>query len=176
MKEEKFTLQTMLDALYKIKGTKVKKRLVYDQKNLDGIASKWVKVFFFSLPVLLFIGIFNPYIFSMLGIASAVVFYIVFLSMTMIIIAGLTFANNNKVLRQITPSWDALFPTVSLPQVLVGGATPYKDFVEAYTQAVNEGLQDNTLYERLKSKFLQMQEENRELYERMNPDAEENRK
>jgi len=176
MSEETISLQTMLDALYIKDGTKVKKRVIYDQKNLHGIASKWVKVFFLSLPVLLFISIFNPYIFGMLGIAAAVVFYIVFLSMTMIIIAGLTFANNNKVVRQITPSWKKLFPTVALPQVLAGGATPYKAFLATYNEAVNEGLDEDTLYERLQTKFAQMQEENRELYERMNPDAEENRK
>lgn len=168
MSEKTISLQTMLDAIYKVKNKTAKKRLIFDQSNLAGIGSKWVKAFFISLPILLYIGIFNPTMFSMLGIASAVVFYIVFLSMVMIIIAGLTFVNNAKVLRQIEPSWNNLFPNVELKQLLASNGTPYKDFLTHYNQALKDDLKEEALYDRLKENFAQMQDENRELYEQIN--------
>lgn len=167
MLENTISLQTMLDALYTVKNKTAKKRLIFDQSNLEGIGSKWVKAFFISLPILLYIGIFNPFIFNMLGIASAVVFYIVFLSMAMIMIAGLTFVNNTKVVRQIEPSWKNLFPTVDLKQVLASSNTPYKDFLTHYNQALNDDLTGAALSDRLKKKFSQMEDENRELYEQI---------
>ena len=168
MQEETYTLQTMLDAIIKIKGNQAKKRLIYDQSSLNGIGSKWVITFFISLPILLYIGIFNPKIFGMLGIAQAIIFFIVFLSMIMIMVVGLSFINNNKVIRQITPSWNKLFPTVDLAQVLSSGATPYKDFFTYYNEAVKENLQDEALERRLNENFLKMQEDNKELFEAMN--------
>jgi len=168
MSENTISLQTMLDAIYKVKNKTAKKRLIFDQSNLAGIGSKWVKTFFISLPILLYIGIFNPTIFGMLGIAQAIVFYIVFLSMTMIMIAGLTFINNTKVIRQIEPSWKNLFPNVDLKQVLASNGTPYKDFLTHYNQALNDDLKEQALYDRLKENFAQMEDENRELYEQIN--------
>jgi hypothetical protein len=168
MQEETYTLQTMLDAIIKTKNNKAKKRLIYDQSLLNGIGSKWVIAFFISLPILLYIGIFNPKIFGMLGIAQAIIFFIVFLSMIMIMIVGLSFINNNKVIRQITPSWNKLFPTVDLAQLLSSGATPYKDFLTYYTQSLNEGLEGEILETRLKENFLKMQEDNKELFEAIN--------
>jgi len=168
MQEETYTLQTMLDAIIKIKNNKAKKRLIFDQSLLNGIGSKWVIAFFISLPILLYIGIFNPKIFGMLGIAQAIIFFIVFLSMIMIMIVGLSFINNNKVIRQITPSWNKLFPTVDLTQILSSGATPYKDFFTYYNQSLNEGLKGEILETRLKEDFLKMQEDNKELFEVIN--------
>jgi len=168
MQEETFTLETMLSAFYKIKGTQASKRLIFDQSNLNGIGSKWIKIFFISLPILLYVGIFNPTIFNMLGIAQAIIFYVVFLSMVMIMIVGLTFINNNKVIRQITPSWNVLFPTVDLMQVLSSGATPYKDFVKHYHEALKQDLTGDTLHDYLSNSFTIMQEENTEIYEAMN--------
>ena len=170
MKEETFTLQTMLDAITKIKGNQAKKRFIYDQSSLHGIGSKWIIAFFISLPILLYIGIFNPTIFTMLGIAQAIVFYIVFLSMMIIMIVALTFINNNKVIRQITPSWERLFSNVDLTQAISSGVTPYKDFLTYYNQALKEGLTGETLEAKLKENFLTMQEENKELFETMNRD------
>jgi len=170
MLEETYTLQTMLDAIIKKKGHQAKKRLIYDQSSLHGIGSKWVIAFFISLPVLLYIGIFNPKIFAMLGIAQAIIFYIVFLSMVMIMIVALTFINNNKVIRQISPSWERLFSNVDLRQVLSSGVSPYKDFFTYYNQALKENLTGEALEMRLKENFLKMQEDNRELFEAINRD------
>jgi len=168
MKEETFSLEAMLSTLYKIKNNKIKRRLIYDQTPVGGIGSKWVKAFFIFLPILLYIGIFNPKIFGMLGIAQAIIFYIVFLSMAIIMIVGLTFINNNKVIRQITHSWNTLFPTVELTQVLSSAATPYKDFNKHYNDALSKNLEGEALTEYFKSIFKQMQEENADLYAAMN--------
>ena len=168
MKEETFSLKTMLSTLYKINNNQAKKRLIFDQTPLGGIGSKWVKAFFISLPILLYIGIFNPKIFGMLGIAQAIIFYIVFLSMVMIMIVALTFINNNKVIRQITPSWNRLFPTVDLKQVLSSGATPYRDFIQKYNDILATSLDEKEFESKLKESFETMQKENKELYEAMN--------
>ncbi|PTB87939.1 hypothetical protein C9925_00985 [cyanobacterium G8-9] len=166
--EEKYTLETILSTLSKIKNGKAKKRLIFDQTPVGGIGAKWIIAFFISLPILLYIGIFNPAVFDMLGIAQAIIFYIVFLSMVMIMIIALTFINNNKVLRQIKPSWDDLFPGIDLKSALSSGATPYKDFFKHYSQAVKEGLEGEKLYAYLQKSFEQMKEENSELLEAMN--------
>lgn len=168
MKEETFSLRSMLSTLYKIKNNTAKKRVIFDQTSVGGIGSKWIKAFFISLPLFLYAGIFNPTIFGMLGIAQAIIFYVVFLSMVMIMIAGLTFINNNKVLRQITPSWNSMFPSVDLKQVLSSGATPYKDFLKNYHALLSMNLTEEEMEIKIREKFSQMQEDNKELFERMN--------
>jgi len=168
MQEETYSLQTMLSTLYTTKNNQAKKRLIFDQSAIGGIGSKWVKTFFISLPILLYVGIFNPKIFAMLGIAQAIIFFIVFLSMVMIMIVALTFINNNKVIRQITPSWNTLFPTVELNQVLSTGVTPYSDFIQRYNKLLSQNLDENDFKAKLKENFIAMQEENKELYEAMN--------
>lgn len=168
MKEETFSLKTMLSTLYKVKNNQAKKRLIFDQVPIGGIGALWVKLFFISLPILLYIGIFNPKIFGMLGIAQAIIFFVVFLSIVMIMIAALTFINNNKVIRQITPSWNSLFPTVDLKQLLSSGATPYRNFIQKYNDLLAMSLDEKEFESKLKESFVAMQEENKELYEAMN--------
>lgn len=165
MKEEHYSLQSILDSLTKNRG---KKRLIFDQSPLQGIGSKWVIAFFISLPVLLYIGIFNPVVFAMLGIAQAIVFFIVFLSMLMIMVFALVFINNHKVVRQITPSWKYYFPSVDLKLVLSSGVSPYKDFFVYYKEAKEKGLQGDALYGFLENAFAQMQKENADLLEHIN--------
>ncbi len=167
MQNKIYPLEDIFSALYKTKNNRAKKRLIFDQGPLGGMDAKWLKLFFISLPILLYIAIFNPFMFGMLGIAEAVVFYIVFLSMTMIITALLTFANNNKVIRMSTPTWKKLFSTVDLRQVLSTGASPYKDFLSYYHKDLEAGLKGEALVASMQKHFKQMQDENRELYERM---------
>jgi len=170
LKEEIFSLQTMLKSLYKVNNGKVQKRILFDQAPIGGIGRIWVILFFISLPILLFAGIFNPTVFAMLGIAQAIIFYIVFLSMVMIMVIALTFINNNKVIRQITPSWKALFPTVDLKQVLSSGTTAYTEFLPFYSELLRSNVDEATLVEKFKDKFMQMQTENKEIFEAMNRD------
>jgi hypothetical protein len=168
MVEENYSLKTILDTLTKIKNGKVKKRFIFDQTPVGGIGSKWVIAFFISLPVLLYVGIFNPMIFAMLGIAQAIIFYIVFLSMVMIMVIALTFINNNKVLRQVQPSWNEFFPGIDLRLILSSGATPYKDFLKHYNTAITNSLEGDALYTYLQDAVEQMKEENSDLIEAMN--------
>ncbi len=170
MQEETYALTKLLETLTKIKNNTVKKRLIFDQSPVGGIGSKWVIAFFISLPILLYVGIFNPSVFAMLGIAQAIIFYIVFLSMVMIMIIALTFINNNKVSRQINPSWQKFFPDIDLKLVLSSGASPYKDFFKHYDLAVKEGITDEALHAYLQHAFLEMKEENKDLLEAMQRD------
>jgi len=168
MQNKNYPLEDILASFYKSNSNSVKKRLIFDQGKLGGLKSTWLKVFYISLPILLYIIIFNPFMFAMLGIAEAVVFYIVFLSMTMMITALLTFANNNKVIRMSTPTWTNIFPTVDLRQVLSSGVTPYKDFPMFYMKDLEAGLKGEALIESMQKHFKTMQEDNKELFERMN--------
>jgi len=165
MKDEMYSLDTILATLTKSTKSKSKKRLIFDQTLLHGIGAKWVISFFISLPILLYIGIFNESMFALLGIAQAIIFFVVFLSMVMIMIFALVFINNTKVLRQVTPSWEVLFPEIDLKLALASGGTPYKDFFIYYSEAVKQGLKEEALYAFLQDAFKTMQEENADLYE-----------
>jgi len=164
LKDENYSLDTILATLTKTKKDRAKKRLIFDQTLLNGIGAKWVIAFFISLPVMLYMGLFNDTMFKMLGIAQAIIFFIVFLSMVMILIMAVTFINNNKVLRQVTPSWDNIFPDVDLKLALASGGTPYKDFFKHYSEAVKLGLEGEALKVHLQNAFKIMQEENADLF------------
>ena len=77
MKEENYSLDTILATVSKTNNTTAKKRLIFDQGPLEGIGAKWVIAFFISLPIMLYLGIFNETMFNMLGIAQAIIFFIV---------------------------------------------------------------------------------------------------
>ena len=161
--DEIYSLETILQTMTKVKNSVAKKRLIFDQAPIDGIAAKWVIAFFISLPVMLYAGIFNPPMFKLLGIAQAIIFFVVFLSMVMIMIAATTFINNNKVIRQITPSWETYFPEVNLKLLLSSSATPYKDFFKYYNEALASNLTGEALETSLKESFSTMEKENQPL-------------
>ncbi len=167
MQEKNYSLEAILASVSSYKKPVAKKRLIFDQSALGGISSKWVIAFFWALPVVEYAGIFNPLVFGMLGIAQAIIFYIVFLSMLMIMIIALGFINNHKVIRQITPSWKQYFPNNELGWVLASGATPYKDFFKHYSAALNQNLQGEALQDAMHTAFNTMQEQNKTLYEAM---------
>jgi hypothetical protein len=166
MQETIYPLKDILDTFTSYNGKNIKKRLIFDQMPIGGIAKKWIILFFLLLPILLTVGIFNPSMFAMLGIAQAIIFFIVFLSMVMIMIFALSFINNNKVTRQITPSWQHYFPGIDLKMILTSGATPYKNFFKAYEEILNT---DSThLEEKLQASFVTMEKENVDLLEMIN--------
>lgn len=167
MNEAQYTLKQILNTLLKNRGNKIKKRLIFDQSPIGGMSSKWVMVFFISLPILLYIGIFNPAVFNMLGIAQAIIFYIVFLSMVMILIMAVTFINNNKVLRAIKPSWEKYFPNIEIKQVISTANSPYKGFFSYYQKALDQGLEEDALLTYLQDAIVEMEEENKDLIEMM---------
>jgi len=170
MQETIYPLKAILETLTKYKDPDVKKRLIYNQSPVGGIASKWIILFFLMLPLIEYASIFNDTMFNILGIAQAIIFFIVFLSMVMILIFALTFINNTKVIRQITPSWNYYFPDIDLKWVLSSGATPYKNFFSFYAKTFKENLEGDLLKENLEKAFKQMEEENKELLEAINRD------
>ncbi|HIQ27234.1 MAG TPA: hypothetical protein EYH42_01870, partial [Sulfurovum sp.] len=77
MSPSDYTLNEILASISTYKKPKAKKRLIFDQRPLGGVGSKWLIAFFCLLPLIEYAGIFNPFIFGMLGIAQAIIFYVV---------------------------------------------------------------------------------------------------
>ncbi len=166
--EELFSLETILSTVTKVKNGVAKKRIIFNQGPLDGIDVKWVILFLLSLPVMLYAGIFNPTMFKMLGIAQAIIFFVVFLSMVMIIVFATIFVNNSKVTRKITPTWEKSFKDIDVKSALSATTiTPYRDFLKHYSKALQDGLQGEALEKRLQENFAQMEEENKTLIDAM---------
>lgn len=170
MQNKIYPLKTVLDTITKYKKPEVKKRMIFDQGPVGGVGSKWVKALFFSIPFLEYAIIFNPYVFNMLGIAQAIIFFVVFLSVVMILIFTLTVINNAKTVKKITPSWNHYFPDIDLKLIVTSGATPYKAFFSHYAKALNQDLTDEALHTHLQNAFELMQEENQGLLEAMKND------
>ena len=55
---------------------------------LGGLNSKWIKLSLLVLPFAMYAAIFNPVSFAELGIAQAIVFYIILLVFAMQIVVG----------------------------------------------------------------------------------------
>ena len=170
MSEKIYSLEAILASISKYKKPNVSKRLIFDQAPVDGVGSKWIIAFFFLLPFIEAAGIFNPWVYKMLGIAQAIIFFIVFLSIVMILVFTLASINNARVVKKITPSWDHYFPEIDLKLIVTSGATPYKKFYSHCSGAFNEGLEGEALHSHLKKAFATMQDENKELIEAMQKD------
>lgn len=171
MHDHIYALKTILDTISKYKKPDVQKRLIFDQSHVGGLGSKWIITFFLLLPFIEAAVIFNPWVYKILGIAQAIIFFIVFLSIVMILIFTIASINNAKVVKKITPSWDHYFPDIDLKLIVTSGATPYKEFFVHYAKALNKGKRDEELYTYLKQAFVTMQEENKDLIEAMQRDV-----
>lgn len=167
MSEKNYSLEAILASISKYKKPNVTKRLIFDQAPIGGLGSKWLIGLFFLLPFLEYAAIFNPYMFNILGIAQAIIFFVVFLSIVMILIFTLASINNARVVKKITASWNHYFPEIDLKLVVTSGATPYKNFYSHCSSAFNDGLENEALHSYLKEAFTTMQEENKELIEAM---------
>jgi hypothetical protein len=163
MENRQYTIEELLDAIATKKGNQVKKRLLFDQGKVGGLPLKWIILFFLALPLALYGGIFNPAVFETLGIAQAIIFFVVFLSMLMIMIFALSFINNNAALRKISPIWESYFPGIDIREIVSGRNSPYRDFFSYYAEALEQGMSGETLHRYLQGAFETMREENREL-------------
>ena len=159
-----YSLTTILEALAKKNG---KKRFLYNFGPLGGWSSKIIIVIFFSLPFIEFAVLFNPYSFAYLGIAQSVIFYIVFSSMLIILVAAMTFAFNANLVRKITPSWDFYFANRDITMVISSGINPYSKFFDYYVLLVKENLTQEELYTGLLKAFQMMQDDNKDLLDAM---------
>lgn len=172
MQEQAYTIKTIVKGLFKVNNHKIKKRLIYDNSVFGGLSSKWIKLAFFILPFAMYAAIFNPASFKELGIAQAIVFYIILLVFAMQIVVAVSYFNNKKVLKTATQAWEHYFPGVDFKMILSSGATPYADFKKYYEAALTEGLEEDALKDRMAQAFKQMEAENSNLVEAIKRDKE----
>jgi hypothetical protein len=170
MPKAEYTLREIFSSTFDFKNNTVEKKIIYNKAPLGGLHNRWIKIVFFLLPILMYGAIFNPQMFAYLGIAQAIVFYIILLVFAMQVIMGLAYFNNRKVLKMLKTSWEAYFPDIELKMILSSGVTPYVDFKKSYATILNEGLDEESSYQRLKEDFKQMEKENHILYDAMNRD------
>lgn len=172
MQEQPYTIQTIIKSVFQENKHKIKKRLIYDNALFGGLSNKWIKLAFLILPFAMYAAIFNPVSFKELGIAQAIVFYIILLVFAMQIIVAVSYFNNKKVVKIATKSWEGYFPGIDFKMILSSGVTPYADFKKYYEAALAEGLDGEALKERLNEVFSQMESENSHLVEAMKKDKE----
>ena len=171
-----YSLEQILNAIAITSSHATKKRLIFDKAPLGGLGRKWLIGLFWLFPFILYAMIFNDTIFSMLGIAQAIVIYIVMLSMVMLLIFTLVVLNNSSVINQIKPSWNNYFPTIEFELITTTGATPYKEFFNYYHKNItNTTPTQEEIKSHLDKIFEQMQEENRDLIEAMSRDKAKNK-
>jgi len=172
MQEQPYALKTILESVFKEKNHKITKRLIYNNALFGGLSSKWIKFAFVILPFAMYAAIFNPTSFKELGIAQAIVFYIILLVFAMQIVVAVSYFNNKKVVKTAAKAWENYFPGVDFKMILSSGATPYVDFKKHYESALNDGLEEDALKKRLDDDFKKMEEENSILVEAIKRDKE----
>jgi len=169
----KHNLKTILSTVstFKKNGDKskqVKKRILYNQAPIGGLHINYFWLTFIAMPFIEYAAIFNPVVFPMLGIAQAVVFFIIFLSIVMILIFALYAFNNRVVIDGIKSSFEEYFPGVDVKLILTSSHSPYADFFKAYSLIAGDDLSDEELHEKMKEAMKKMEDENSELLEAMN--------
>ena len=170
MQEKHYALKTLLASVFKEKDHKLKKRLIYDNAVFGGLSNKWIILAFIILPFAMYAAIFNPATFKELGIAQAIVFYIILLVVAMQIVAIGSYFNNKAVVKKAARSWDHYFPNIDFKMIISSGVTPYVDFKKHYAAALQDGLAGDALKRRLDEAFVQMEEENSLLVESIKRD------
>ena len=170
MQEKQYELKTIVASVFKEKNHRLKKRLIYDNAVFGSLSNKWIILAFITLPFAMYAAIFNPSTFKELGIAQAIVFYIILLVVAMQIVAVGTYFNNRKVVKIATRSWKKYFPDIDFKMIISSGVTPYVDFKKHYELALKDGLEGDALKRRLDDAFKQMEEENSILVESIKKD------
>ena len=170
MQEKHYELKTIVASVFREKDHKLKKRLIYDNAVFGGLSNKWIIVAFIILPFAMYAAIFNPTVFKELGIAQAIVFYIILLVVAMQIVAIVSYFNNRAVVKRAMASWERYFPMIDFKMIISSGVTPYVDFKKHYESALKEGLEGDDLKKRLDDAFDQMEEENSILVESIKRD------
>lgn len=162
-----YSLKTIISTFSNANGDK---RTVFNNKPLGGMSNVSIIFLFISLPFVEYALIFNKYTMELLGLAGAVVAFIVFLSIVMITIMVLTLRIKKKVITKITPSWNHYFSDVNLKLVLSSGITPYSDFFKYYKEVSKKEMSEEVLHKYLQESFVKMQNDNVELIEAMRKD------
>ena len=160
-----YPLQILLSSLADSSG---KKRLLFTMGPLGGIDSRLIMVFFILLPILEYGLFFNPYVFKILGIATAIVAYIVCLSLVMIMVFFIAWRTNSKVIQTITPSWNHYFAKRDLELVVSSRISPYSQFFDYYAQSLGEKIPSEELHLFLLNAFVEMEKKNKDLLDAIN--------
>jgi len=170
MQENHYGLKTIVASVFKEKDHRLKKRLIYDNAVFGGLSNKWIILAFIIMPFAMYAAIFNPTTFKELGIAQAIVFYIILLVVAMQIVAVGTYFNNRAAVKMAIASWEKYFPAIDFKMIISSGVTPYVDFKKHYESALKDGLEGDALKRRLDDAFVQMEEENSILVEAIKRD------
>ena len=170
MQEKIYDLKNLLETILITKNNQVKRRLIYNNAPIGRAGSNWIKTLFIIMPFAMYAAIFNPISFEYLGIAQAIVFYIILLVFAMQIIIGVSYFKNKSTVKAIQPSWEYYFPNVELKMILSRGVTPYVDFIKHYETLLNENLNNEELHKKLALAFTQMEKENQNLVDSINRD------
>lgn len=160
-----YSLKTILSTFSTSNG---KKRTIFNLGPIGGISSSLVILLFISLPIIEYAVLFNPTVFKALGIAQAIVFYIVFLSIIMIVIFLTAWKIKMMVIKKITPSWKKYFDNIDLSMVLSSGITPYSQFFDYYAKGLENHYSEEALHNYLVDSCRKMEEENKDLIDAMN--------
>jgi predicted neutral ceramidase superfamily lipid hydrolase len=155
-----YNLKTILATFTKTNG---KKRTIFNKAPIGGLGSPVVTLFFFSLPLIVYGLLFNPYIYHVLGIATAIVAYIVAMSFVMMMVFLIAWKVKNSVVKAIAPSWEKYFPGIDLNLVISSNISPYNDFYKYYSEVKDIKQSEESLHKSLLEAFSKMQEENKEL-------------
>ena len=162
-----YPLKTILATFTKTNG---KRRSIFNKGPIGGWSSDVVTLFFFSLPLIVYGLLFNPYIFQILGIATAITVYIVSLSLVMIIVFFIIWKIKNDVITTVSSSWNKYFPDIDFKLVISNGITPYNDFYKYYGEVKDIKQSEESLHIALVKAFKTMQEDNKELLNAMKKD------
>ena len=170
MVKDIYDLKNIIDTIFRSKHNRVQRRIIYNKSPIGGLSSQWITFILLLMPFLMYAAIFNPRSFEYLGIAQAIVFYIILLVFAMQIVIAVAYFNNRSVVKKITSSWEHYFKDVELKMVLSSGVTPYMDFMKHYEASLSETLNNEELHNRLQASFETMKNENKDLIDAINRD------
>jgi type III secretory pathway component EscR len=155
-----YTLKNILLSFADEKGNR---RTLFNLAPLGGISSNLVKIFLFSLPFIIYASIFNSYVFNTLGIATAILAFIILLTNVMLIVFFIHIVIKKKVIKKIQPVWNSYFPNQDLTLVLSSGVTPYSEFFKRYSEILKQNMTEEEMYKSLINAFEEMERDNQEL-------------
>lgn len=153
--------------LASIADTEGKRRLIFNGAPLGSLGNKTIYGVIVALPFIEYALLFNAYSFEKLGIATAIIAYIVFLSTTMMAVFGFVWVHNRNIIKRINPSWSHYFPNVDLNVVMAPNYSPYRQFFYHYGDAIKKEISDDKLHPFIISTIALMEEENRDLLDVM---------
>jgi len=168
MNKKSYNLKNILETIFIIKDNKIKRRLIYNKAPINGLGNRWIIALFIVMPFAIYAAIFNKTSFEYLGIAQAIVVFIIGLVFAMQVVMAVTYFYNRNIVKSITPSWENYFPDVSLKLILSRGVTPYVDFIKHYETLLKENLDNNVLHKKLQDSFSKMEKENQYLTNSIN--------